>query len=102
MSGTYSAGILPGTTVNADPDAPGVAGTSGSGLGTGTGRLGYQTIAGGAVGNNPFVNAWKFVNEPITTPLSAVDVFVLIGTVLVSILLWNLILFHIRVAAEAI
>lgn len=101
MSGTYSAGILPGTTTNADPDAAGVAGTSGSGLGTGTGKYGYQTVAGAGV-TNPFINAWQFINEPITTPLSAMDVFVLIGTVLVSILLWNLILFHIRVAAESI
>jgi hypothetical protein len=102
MSGTYSAGILPGTTTNADPDAPGVAGASGSAIGTGTGRYGFQTIAGAGMGSNPFVNAWNFINEPITTPLSAMDVFVLIGAVLVSILLWNLVLFHIRVAAEAI
>jgi hypothetical protein len=97
----YSNGILPGTTGNADPNAVGVAGSAGTALGTGVGKYGFQTVQGGDMGN-PFVASWAWLNEPFTTPMSAVDVFLLIGVVLVAVMLWNLILYHVRIAAESI
>jgi uncharacterized membrane protein YgdD (TMEM256/DUF423 family) len=98
----YSAGILPGTTGNADPGAAGVAGSTGTASGSGAGRLGFQTASEGGMGDNPVVLAWSWLNTPFQTPLSATDVFLLIGIVLVSIMLWNLILYHVRIAAETI
>jgi hypothetical protein len=101
MSGTLSGGILPGTTGQADPFAAGVAGLSGVSLGTGTGQQGHQTVGGNGMGN-PFVTVWKWLNTPFTTPLSPYDIALLVGIVLISIIAWNLVLYHIRIAAEAI
>ena len=98
----YSAGILPGTTFAADPSAGGVAGTSGVGLGTGTGQQGHAVIEGGGMSGNPFVAVWSWLNKPLTTPLSPYDVFLLIGIILIAVIAWNMILYHIRIAAEAI
>lgn len=98
----YSAGILPGTTQQADPDAWGVAGSAGISLGTGTGQHGVEHVQmGGSVGN-PFVAVWNWLNTPFQTPLSPASIAVLVGVILVSVILWNLILYHIRIAAEAI
>ena len=44
------------------------------------------------------VKAW--IDEPFTTPLDVAQLFWLVGIVLVLIVFWNLILFHIRIAAE--
>lgn len=98
----WTAGILPGTTQNVNPSAAGVAGSAGTALGVGTGRFGFQNVAGNAMGNNPFTAAWHWLNEPFTTPLSTTEIFLLVGIVLIAILMWNLILYHIRIAAEAI
>jgi hypothetical protein len=103
MSGTYSAGILPGTTQQADPGAPGVAGSSGVMLGLGTGAQGTQSVGdGGGMSSNPFVAVWSWINRPITTPMAPTDVFLLVGVVLIAIVAWNLILYHVRIAAEAV
>lgn len=101
MDFDYSAGIVPGTTGNADPGAAGVAGSSGVTLGTGTGQQGHRMVEGGAV-SNPFVIVKQWLDQPFTTPMNKTDVFVLIGTILVAVLLWNLILYHVRIAAEQI
>ena len=98
----YSAGILPGTTGNLDPGAVGAAGETGGAIGTGTGKYGYQTVQGGGMSSNPFVAAWQWLNEPFKTPMPPFDIFLLVGVALVSLLMWNMILFHVRVAAEAI
>lgn len=44
------------------------------------------------------VKSW--IDEPFTTPLDTVQIFLLVGIVLVAVLAWNMILFHIRIAAE--
>jgi hypothetical protein len=98
----YSAGILPGTTGQVDLGAPGAAGGTGAGLGTGTGKYGYQTVQGGGMSSNPFVAAWQWLNEPFKSPMPPVDIFLLVGVVLASVFLWGLILYHVRIAAEAI
>lgn len=98
----YSAGILPGTTSQADPSMPGVAGSAGISLGTGTGAHGTQGVdtGGNMDGGIAAIMAW--LNKPFTTPMSKSDVFLLVGTVLFAVLAWNFILYHIRIAAEAI
>jgi hypothetical protein len=99
----WSGGIMEGTTQQADPTAAGVAGSSGLMLGTGTGQAGVQLLdASGASNGNPFVAAWSFLNKPFKTPMTMTGVFLLVGTVIVAIVLWNLILYHIRIAAEEI
>lgn len=97
----YGAGIIPGTTQNLDPGTPGGAGSYGVALGSGTGRYG-QTAMTGAVSSNPFVQVWSWLNTPFTTPMDPSTVFMLVGVVLVAIVAWNLILYHIRIAAETI
>ena len=98
----YSAGILPGTTGQADPDAWGVAGSAGISLGTGTGQHGVEHVTMGAGMANPFVAVWQWLNTPFKTPLAPGSIILLVGVILVSVLLWNMILYHIRIAAEAI
>jgi hypothetical protein len=51
---------------------------------------------------NPFVAVWQWLNTPFSTPLSPASVAVLVGVILVSVIVWNLVLYHIRIAAEAI
>lgn len=105
MSGAltdYSGGIVPGTTGQLDPGTPGGAGDTGVSLGLGTGQHGTQGVSGGLFGGNPFITLWRWLNTPFTTPMSPSGVFLLVGVVLVGILLWNLILYHIRIAAETI
>lgn len=101
MSGTYFGGAIPGTTGFADADAPGVAGSTGIAYGTGTSQHGIS-LGGGLMSGNPFSTLWNWLQTPFKTPLSATDMFLLVGVILVSIVLWNIILFHIRIAAETI
>lgn len=98
----YAAGVLPGTTQQADPWQSGVAGSSGVSLGTGTGQQGNVPIQGGKMGNGLIQPVIDFINKPFTTPLNKTDVFLLVGTVLIAVLLWNLILYHVRIAAETL
>jgi hypothetical protein len=98
----WTAGILPGTTSQADPWQSGLTGSSGIALGTGTGQQGQVPMGGSGMGSGIVQPVLDFLNEPFTTPLSKADIFLLVGTILVAIILWNLILFHIRIAAESI
>lgn len=97
----YSAGIIPGTTGQADDWAPGVAGSAGLSLGLGTGAQGTTPIASNG-GGNPIVAVWNWLNTPFKAPMSPWSIALLVGVVLVSIIAWNLILYHIRIAAEEI
>ena len=98
----YSAGILPGTTQNADPFTAGVAGSAGVTLGTGTGSQGHAPIAGGSMSDDPFIEVWQWLNRPFSTALSPYTLFLMVGTVIIGVIIWNLILYHIRIAAETI
>jgi hypothetical protein len=101
VSGAGLAGVLPGTTGNADPwSAYPVAGSTGVALGTGAGIHGIAPIGGTMV--NAFEAIWDWLNTPFKTPMDPVSIALLVGVVLISILSWNLILYHIRIAAEAI
>ena len=98
----YSAGVIPGTTGQLDVDMPGGAGSAGVTLGTGTGQHGTQPLEGSMMNSNPIVAAWNWLNEPFKTPMAPSSIFLLVGVVLIAILLWNLILFHVRIAAESL
>jgi len=98
-------GALPGTTVNADPSSTAnIAGSAGLALGTGTGSHGVIPIAsnlGGGMG--AAISEFKdWLDTPFKTPLSPWGVTILVGTVLVAILAWNFIIYHVRVAAETL
>lgn len=96
---SYSASI--GTTGQLDPGVSGGAGQSGLALGTGTGQQGAPPLDT-SNSSNPFVAVFNWLNTPFKTPMSPATVFLLIGTILIAILGWNLILYHIRIAAEAL
>jgi hypothetical protein len=100
----WSAGIIPGTTGNADPNAPGVAGTAGLAAGTGTGRLGIVPLegTGGGMLGDGITSTMNWLNAPFTEPMSPTGLFLIVGVILVAIIAWNLILYHVRIAAETI
>jgi hypothetical protein len=108
MAGTDSdwlGGILPGTTANLDPSSTAnPAGSAGLALGTGTGRFGaipmVSNLGGGIATAITEFDDW--LSTPFKTPMSPGGVALLVGVILASILVWNLVLYHVRIAAEAI
>ncbi len=98
------AGIIPGTTIAADPySAHPTAGDTGIAIGQGVGQQGVTPLLGsGGTVTNAVNHVWDWLNTPFNHPMSAVGIFALVGSALVAILLWNLILYHIRIAAETI
>jgi hypothetical protein len=95
---SYSAAM--GTTGQLDYGTPGGAGASGLSLGLGTGQQGTQTVD--QSDTNPVVAVWSWINTPFDTPMSPWSVALLVGVVLVAIIGWNLVLYHIRIAAETL
>lgn len=98
----WSAGSIPGTTSNADPWRSGVAGSAGVSLGTGTGQHGSVPLEAEDSKMGGVTQVFDWLNTPFTTPMSKSDVFLLIGTIIVAIMIWNFVLYHIRIAAETI
>lgn len=97
-------GVLPGTTGNVDPNSAfPIAGWTGAAYGTGTGQHGVAPSTIGATSVQQAIqNIWGWLNQPFTQAMSPTDVFLLVGVVIIAIILWNLILYHIRIAAETI
>ena len=79
----------------ASPAAGGVA------LGTGTGQNGFVPVASGTDGSW-LASLIQTLKEPFAAGMSPLAVFALIGVILVSIIAWNFILYHIRIAAETV
>lgn len=101
------AGTVPGTTLNADPySAFPIAGDFGQAEGDGTGRFGVTPLGVGSgitgAATSTVTGVWDWLNAPFKRPMSITSLFLLVGFVLVAIVLWNLILYHIRIAAETI
>lgn len=95
-------GTLPGTTQNVDPSSALLpAGSFGMALGTGTGQHGVSPTGVGGGMASTVKSMWDWLNKPFTTPMSPIEISLLVGIVIVSILMWNLILYHIRIAAES-
>ena len=98
-------GVMPGTTINSDPSsAYPIAGSTGIASGTGTSQHGIAPLLGGNGGavSDAINDVWEWLNTPFQSKLSPVTVFAYVGAVLVAIILWNLILYHVRIAAETI
>jgi hypothetical protein len=98
-------GVLPGTTYNADPSSAWpIAGDFGIAEGDGTGRFGVTPGPGGVAGtaSDAVTGVWEWLNHPFTSRMSPVNVFLLVGIIIIAGLVWNLVLYHIRIAAEAI
>ena len=99
--------FLPGTTVQADPSSAfPIAGDAGVAYGFGTGQQGISPSPGDDAGSmNPF-NAipmvFDWLNRPFKVPMSPVTLALAVGVVIVAIIFWNFILYHIRIAAETI
>jgi hypothetical protein len=99
------AGIIPGTTVASDPySSHPTAGDFGMVQGRGTGQQGVTPLfgSGDATVTDAVNDVWEWLNTPFKQPMSAVGIFALVGSAIVAIFLWNLILYHIRIAAETI
>jgi hypothetical protein len=97
----WFAGTIPGTTGNVDPNAQGIAGSSGIAYGTGTGQNG-QVLAKGQTMGSGVTGIYEWLNAPFSTPLDPISVVLLVGIVLVAIIGWNFVLYHVRIAAESI
>jgi hypothetical protein len=98
-------GIAPGTTIAVDPSsAYPFAGSTGVASGTGTSQHGIAPLLSGTGGTvtEAIQDVWEWLNTPFNSKLSPVTVFAYVGAVLVAIILWNLILYHVRIAAETI
>ena len=108
MNGTYpdpyTLGIVSGTTNAVDPSSAWpIAGSAGVAVGTGTGQQGIVPQAGGATGmGGAFNSFWEWLNQPLTQTISPYTIFLIVGSIVIAIILWNLILYHIRIAAESI
>lgn len=97
-------GVLPGTTGNVDPlSAWPIAGDAGTASGSGTGRygIGVQTSGGGGMGE-ALEAVWDWLNKPFTQPMSPTGIFLLVGSIIIAIIVWNMVLYHIRIAAETL
>jgi hypothetical protein len=100
----WQSGSLPGETRQADPEASGVAGSAGISMGTGTGQHGVVPLTGGdQMGVTGAIESmWRTLHKPFDAPLDALDITLIVGVVMVAVIFWSLILYHIRIAAEAI
>lgn len=99
-------GLAPGTTIAVDPSsAYPFAGSTGIASGTGTQQHGVAPLLSGGTGgtvSDAINNVWAWLNSPFQSAMSPVTVFAYVGAVIIAIILWNLILYHIRIAAETI
>jgi hypothetical protein len=96
--------LLPGTTLAVDPtSAFPIAGSTGAASGVGAGQQGIVPLVptGGSL-TDGINDVWDWLNTPFTEPMSPWDLLLMVGIVLFGIIFWNLILYHIRIAAETI
>lgn len=98
-------GLMPGTTATIDQSsAYPFAGSTGIAAGTGTSQHGIAPLLSGTGGtvSDAINGVWEWLNTPFNRALSPVTVFAYVGAIIVAIVLWNLILYHVRIAAETI
>ena len=98
-------GLAPGTTGQLDPSsAYPFAGSTGIASGTGTSQHGIAPLLSGTGGtvSDAINGVWAWLNAPFNSKLSPVTVFAYVGAIIVAIILWNMILYHVRIAAETI
>jgi hypothetical protein len=98
-------GLMPGTTSTVDlSSAYPFAGSTGIASGTGTSQHGIAPLLSGTGGtvSDAINSVWDWLNTPFKSALSPVTVFAYVGAIAIAIILWNLILYHVRIAAETI
>ena len=99
-------GLLPGTTIAVDPSsAYPFAGSTGIASGTGTSQHGIAPLLSGGNGGtvtDAINGVWEWLNEPFNSQMSIMTVFAYVGAIIVAVIAWNLILYHVRIAAETI
>ena len=99
-------GFMPGETQNADPEsAYPLTGQAGAASGTGVGQHGIAPVTSNGMGGSAMgavQTVWRWLNTPFQTPMAPTTVFALVGVILVAVILWNMILYHVRIAAETI
>lgn len=102
---TAGTALLPGTTNQADPSSAfPIAGDTGMFAGTGTGQQGMTPVIGNGGGtiSGGIVSVWRWLNVPFKQPMSPVSLTLMVGVILIAVIFWNFILYHIRIAAEEI
>jgi hypothetical protein len=73
----------------------------GQAVGTGTGQYGFVPQATDDAGPaGVFATLAALPGKPFAGPLSAVDIFLGVGVVVVASIVWHFVLYHIRLAAE--
>ena len=98
-------GLVPGTTSTIDQSsAYPFAGSTGIASGTGTSQHGVAPLLSGQGGtvSDAINGVWDWLNQPFNSQMSIVTVFGYVGAIIVAIIAWNLLLYHVRIAAEAI
>ena len=97
-------GIMPGSTIQVDTASASMpAGSFGMASGTGAGQHGITPITGSGSAMFNGVNAvWDWLNTPFKQPMSPAGIGLMVGSVIVAILFWNLLLYHLRIAAESL
>ena len=73
-----------------------------SGLGSGHYGFSQHFTMGDVSLSGAIQSMWSWLNEPFAKPLSPVGLTLIVGAILVAVILWNFILYHIRIAAEAL
>ena len=105
MEPDAQAGTIPGTTGAADPSSAWpIAGDAGMASGTGAGQFGIAPIVKGAAGTigGAVTSIWDWISRPFTSSMSPLVLFQMVGIIIIAVIVWNLVLYHIRIAAEAI
>ena len=97
-------GVIPGTTGAVDyTSAFPIAGSTGAAYGTGTGQHGIAPSIGAGGTMSDGINAvWQWLNTPFSSQMSMLNIFLIVGVILIAIIAWNLILYHVRIAAETL
>jgi hypothetical protein len=77
---------------------------TGATVGSGAGIQGHSPLFsnGGSSVGEAVQDVWEWLNEPFTTPMSPIGIALIVGSILVAIILWNFVLYHVRIAAETL
>lgn len=78
------------------------ANNSGVAQGLGTGPYGAVAIPSGNSAMTALQSVLNWINAPLTEQWSPKFIVEVIGLILIGFIFWNMIIFHVRLAAEAI
>ena len=78
------------------------ADNSGLALGTGTGPHGVIAQSQGNTAVSAIDSVLNWLKAPLTEQWSPQEIFLIVGIIIASFIGWNMILYHIRLAAETL